>query len=66
MCVVVRIDKSLNRGLHFGIIVLLLQVVFELQHFDPSPVNQNSRAPVDMKLRTRKEKEGCLQKKYRG
>jgi hypothetical protein len=32
--------------------------VFELQHFDPS-VNQNSRAPVDMKLRT--QKDGCLQ-----
>jgi hypothetical protein len=34
--------------------------VFELKHFDPS-VNQNSRAPVDMKLRTKKD--GCLQKK---
>jgi hypothetical protein len=32
--------------------------VFELKHFDPS-VNQNSRAPVDMKLRT--QKDGCLQ-----
>jgi hypothetical protein len=39
--------------------------VFELQHFDPSSVNQNSGAPVDMKLRTRKEKEGCLQKKQK-
>jgi hypothetical protein len=37
---------------------LLLTFVFELQHFDPS-VNQNLRAPVDMKLRT--QKDGCLQ-----
>jgi hypothetical protein len=35
--------------------------VFELKHFDPS-VNQNSRAPVAMKLRT--QKDGCLQIKY--
>jgi hypothetical protein len=34
--------------------------VIELKHFDPS-VNQNSRAPVAMKLRT--QKDGCLQKK---
>jgi hypothetical protein len=33
--------------------------VIELKHFDPSPVNQNSRAPVDLKLRT--QKDGCLQ-----
>jgi hypothetical protein len=35
--------------------------VIELKHFDPS-VNQNSRAPVDMKLHT--QKDGCLQIKH--
>jgi hypothetical protein len=34
--------------------------VIELKHLDPS-VNQNSRAPVAMKLRT--QKDGCLQTK---
>jgi hypothetical protein len=37
MCVVVRFDKSLNRGLHFGIIVFDIAVVFELKHFDCKP-----------------------------
>jgi hypothetical protein len=62
-CVMVRIDKSLNRGLHFRIIVLLRPVVFQLKHFDPCSVSQNSRAPSNYEAAHPKRKRGVLAEK---
>jgi hypothetical protein len=58
MCVVIRIVYIVKYGALLWHNCFCCPVVIELEHFDPS-VNQNTRAPIAMKLCT--QKDGCLQ-----